>query len=162
MTAPTIRTPRAHEAEALASLHLRTWAETYAGQFPPDAWNDEARAARVRLWTAICEAPRPTDSFAVAELDGEVVGFAGVGADLDPAAPRPHQLWFIYLLASAQGQGTGQVLLDEVLGERPASLWVLERNPRAVAFYDRNGFLADGTRHPSGYDAAGDELRMVR
>jgi len=28
----------------------------------------------------------------------------------------------------------------------PAQLWVLEENPRARRFYERNGFLADGAR----------------
>lgn len=28
----------------------------------------------------------------------------------------------------------------------PAQLWVLEENPRARRFYERNGFIADGAR----------------
>lgn len=47
--------------------------------------------------------------------------------------------------ASAYGSGLGLRLLDAAIGDRPASLWVLERNPRARAFYERNGFAPDGT-----------------
>lgn len=157
-----IRPPRPDEAEPLADLHLTTWRETYADHFPPSAWGAEAREARVQLWTAICSAPRPDSRTAVAELDGRVVGFAHAGRNVDDPPPRERQLWFIYLLASAQGSGAGQALLDEVLGDDPASLWVLEANPRARAFYVKNAFAPDGARQPSGFDGAPDEIRMVR
>jgi GNAT superfamily N-acetyltransferase len=81
---------------------------------------------------------------------------------VDDPPPRERQLWFIYLLASAQGSGAGQALLDDVLGDEPASLWVFEANPRARAFYAKNGFVPDGARQPSGFDGAPDEIRMVR
>ncbi|MBW4094276.1 MAG: GNAT family N-acetyltransferase [Acidobacteria bacterium] len=162
MSSFAIRPPREAEWETLADLHLATWQETYAGQFPESEWGPEARARRIRMWKAICTDPRPGDSFAVAERGGQVVGLAGAGASQDRPAPRATQLWFIYLLASDQGSGAGQQLLETVLASSPASLWVLENNPRAVAFYTRNGFLPDGTRKPSGVETAGDEIRMVR
>ncbi|GAA1864766.1 GNAT family N-acetyltransferase [Paeniglutamicibacter psychrophenolicus] len=162
MTPTRIRSPRPEDAAALAELHLETWAETYAGVFPESAWGEEARTGRIRMWNSICTAPRPGDSFALAERDGRLVGLAGAGASQDAPAPQERQLWFIYLLASEHGSGTGQGLLDAVLGKDPASLWVLEANARAVAFYARNGFVPDGTRKPSGYEGAGDEIRMVR
>lgn len=38
------------------------------------------------------------------------------------------------------------MLLDEVVGDRPCHLWVLEDNAQARTFYARNGFDPDGTR----------------
>lgn len=157
-----IRAPRPDEAEALADLHLRTWAETYADKFPPSAWGDEARANRLRMWHAICSAPRTDWRTAVAEIEGAVVGIAHTANDPDAPPLRERQLWFIYLLVSAQGSGAGQALLDEVLGDDSASLWVLEDNPRARAFYARNGFAPDGARQPSGFESGGDEIRLMR
>ncbi len=157
-----IRPPRLDEAETIAELHLRTWEETYADVFPVSAWDVEARKARLKMWRAICTSPRPGDRFAVAERDGELVGFAGCGASTDAPPVRDRHLYFIYLLASEQGSGAGQALLDEVLGDAPASLWVLESNARAQAFYARNGFALDGYRQPTGFDTGGDEVRMVR
>lgn len=162
MSGYLIRSPRVGEAETIADVHLRTWEETYAGRFPPTAWNREARTSRIAMWEAICSSPREGDRFAVAELGREVVGFAGVGPSQDSPAPREKQLWFLYLLKSAHDTGGGQALLDEVLGDAPASLWVLDENPRAKAFYARNGFAPDGFQRPSGYDQAGDEIRMLR
>lgn len=158
----SIRRPRPDEAEALADLHLRSWEETYAGQFPPSAWGADARAQRITMWTALCTEARPEWRTAVAELDGEVVGIAHSGRNVDGDAPRDRQLWLIYVLAAAQGSGAGQALLDEVLGDEPASLWVLDGNVRARAFYERNGFRVDGTTKPTGFETGGDELRMVR
>jgi ribosomal protein S18 acetylase RimI-like enzyme len=162
MSVITIRPPRPDEADALAELHLRTWAETYVDWFPPSEWGDEARVERLAMWTRLCGNSAPDARVAVAELDGETVGLAAVGASLDEFPVRGRHLWFIYVLASAQGSGAGQALLDEVLGDDPASLWVLEPNARARAFYARNGFVADGAREPTGIKDAPDEIRMVR
>ncbi|MGP5049640.1 GNAT family N-acetyltransferase [Glutamicibacter ardleyensis] len=162
MTTYSIRGPREDEWETLADLHLRTWQETYSGKFPESEWGPNARIARIGMWKAICSAPRPGDRFAVAERDGLLVGLAGAGASQDDPAPRTTQLWFIYLLSSEQGTGAGQELLDNVLGTSPSSLWVLEENPRAISFYNRNGFHSDGSRKPTGFEAAGDEIRMIR
>ena len=108
----TIRPPRSGEADALADLHLRTWEETYAGIFPPSAWNDEARAGRVRQWSALCGTPRPGWRTAVAEVDGSPVGIAHTELDAGENPPRERVLAFIYLLVEAQGSGAGQALLD--------------------------------------------------
>lgn len=51
----------------------------------------------------------------------------------------------LYVLESAHGTGVGQMLLDAALRDRPASLSVAADNPRAHAFYRRNGFRPDGT-----------------
>ncbi len=157
-----IRAPRPDEAEAIADLHLRTWSEAYEGKFPPSAWGIEARVQRLAMWESICREPGPRFRAAVVESSGELIGFAGVGQSMDEPPPREKQLWFIYLLERAHGSGAAQSLLDDVLGDDPASLWVLADNPRARAFYRRNGFREDGTSHPTGYADAGDEIRMLR
>lgn len=162
MTEFLIRAPHLDEAEELADLHSLTWKETYGGVFPPSAWGEEARRRRLGMWDAICSRLRPSDRFAVAERDGKPVGFAGSGASTDDPPVRERHLFFIYLLESEQGRGAGQALIDAVLSDGPASLWVLEGNPRARAFYERNGFVLDGARQATGFDTGGEEVRMVR
>jgi GNAT superfamily N-acetyltransferase len=68
----------------------------------------------------------------------------------------------IYQYARAHGTGTGQALLEAAVGDRPAYLWTAEDNPRALAFYTRNGFIPDGTRKiiPDWENMAA--IRMVR
>lgn len=157
-----IRAPRADEAEALAELHGETWRETYRGIFPESAWGEEAHAQRVSMWSAICGHPMPSNRFAVAERAGTLIGLAGVGPSLDTPPVRAHELHFIYLRAHEHGSGAGQALLDAVLGDEPASLWVVEHNSRAQAFYARNGFVRDGARQATGFDSGGEAIRMVR
>ena len=50
----------------------------------------------------------------------------------------------IYTLEWVHGRGAGQLLLDAVIGSKSAFLWVLADNPRAHAFYAKNGFALDG------------------
>src|SRR5699024_7805448 len=42
--------------------------------------------------------------------------------------------------------GLARALVDALLGDAPASLWVAEDNPRARRFYEKLGFAADGAR----------------
>lgn len=54
------------------------------------------------------------------------------------------QLNHLYLRREAHGTGLAQAMLDLALPNRqPAHLWVLIGNPRAEAFYRRNGFRAE-------------------
>jgi ribosomal protein S18 acetylase RimI-like enzyme len=76
--------------------------------------------------------------------------------------PRDRQLYAIYVSASHYGAGVGQALLDEALPEGPAMLWVAKQNPRATAFYRRNGFRFDGTEQSDPYAPAITDVRMVR
>ena len=64
-----------------------------------------------------------------------------------PDAPRDLELESLYVLASRHGSGAGQSLLDAVISDRPAYLWVADNNPRARAFYTRNG--SSRTVHPN-------------
>jgi len=53
-------------------------------------------------------------------------------------------------------------MLDAVLRDDPAQLWVLRGNIRAIAFYERNGFVADGTEFIDPAEPNLVELRMIR
>ena len=96
----------------------------------------------------------PRNTFLVAEADGEPAGYAKLRAGApDPAVrgPRPVELERIY--AARPGGGIGVVLLRACLGAAAAAghetMWlgVWEENPRAIAFYRREGFTDVGT-HP--------------
>ncbi|WIB67807.1 GNAT family N-acetyltransferase [Curtobacterium sp. MCBD17_035] len=175
-----VRTATAADARGIATVHAVSWRETYAhlvdGEEHP-AFQIEPRVAR---W----EQNLASGSFGtvVAVVDGAVVGFAttaDLGAPDQPAehdqpaeqrteattahpsaAHRPTELTMLYVLAAAHGTGIGQALLDAALADRPASLWVAADNPRAQAFYRRNGFRTDGTT--GAFPPIGATVRMVR
>ncbi|WP_242616285.1 GNAT family N-acetyltransferase [Microterricola gilva] len=83
----------------------------------------------------------------VARTGDEPIGFAMAGPRLESDVqklPGERQLYSLYLLANWHGSGAGQALLDAVLNGQPAVLWVAQENPRAIAFYRRNGFEFTG------------------
>lgn len=97
------------------------------------------------------------------QQDGDIVGLAHAQVSDDPAAPTPLELSMIYLLDRAKGSGIADRLMEMTIGDAPAFLWVLEGNDRAIAFYERHGFRADGTTQElTGLLAGHRERRMVR
>ncbi|MCY1227884.1 hypothetical protein D9M72_401750 [compost metagenome] len=54
------------------------------------------------------------------------------------------QLYPLYTYAGFHGSGVGTALLAAVIDDNaPAALWVAHPNPRAQAFYRKNGFVTD-------------------
>jgi GNAT superfamily N-acetyltransferase len=93
----------------------------------------------------------------------EIVGFADAGPGRDEDRPQELELFSIYTLSRTYGTGLGAALLKAAIGESSAYLWVLEANPRAQAFYSKNGFHPDGKRKllpPDWHELP--EIRMVR
>ena len=111
------------------------------------------------------KSPGLTQSCDVVHGDGRIIGFAFAGPAFDPEArevPRELQVYNLYVTAAHHGTGAGQALLDAVIGARPAMLWVAKANPRAVAFYRRNGFEFDGTEQRDAAAPTITDARMVR
>jgi ribosomal protein S18 acetylase RimI-like enzyme len=142
-TAPVaVRAAVPEDAEAIATVHVQAWQEAYAHLLPAAFLAALDPRDRLERWRRIID--DPTVTVRVAEADAAVVGWATAGPGREADADRPLELEGIYVLAAAHGSGAGQGLLDAVLGDRPAFLWVAEHNPRAEAFYRRNGFRRDG------------------
>ena len=95
--------------------------------------------------------------------DSQVVGVAQARVTDDDAAPTPLELHLLYLLDVAKGSGIADRLLEITIGDAPAHLWVLEGNDRAIAFYQRHGFVLDGVRRRlEGALSEHHNVRMVR
>jgi GNAT superfamily N-acetyltransferase len=135
-----IREATERDLVAVARVHLETVVPAYAGIFPPDAPAPTLDGLQPG-WERILEAPRKTTF--VAELAGEVVGTAVVcpAPDTDDIG----ELRRLHVLPAHWGHGIGSALHDlavQTLAERfaRAELWVLERNTRARAMYERRGW----------------------
>lgn len=166
-TAYLVREPRPEDVEGFAALHVRIWAETYRGIMDDEVVDglsvDDFRPRWYAVTRAYAEGTVPDDGRAirVALLEDEPVGFLMVGPGMDEDAPAPSQVWSLNVAPEHQGTGIAQRLLDETLGQGPAYLWVALGNGRAVRFYERNGFVLDGTRSVQQDDGVA-EVRMVR
>jgi len=103
---------------------------------------------------------RVEDAGAMAERDGAVIGVAMAGPPDPPEPGWSVHLYVLYVLAADHGSGAGAALLDAVLGpHESAALWVADPNPRAHAFYRKQGFVPDGAMQ---VDDGVREIRMVR
>ncbi len=156
----SVRRATVDDVDAISRVHYRTHVETYSGHFPPEVIEGNPPERRARMWSHIIGEQR--GDVWVAELDNEIVGFAHTGTPRDEDPPRDLELSTIYLLAAHHGSGLGQSLLDAVLGDRPATLWVLAENPRAIAFYRKNGFKLDGAEKIDPDYGNIREVRLVR
>ncbi|MGI9824615.1 N-acetyltransferase family protein [Agromyces sp. Marseille-Q5079] len=163
MDAPvTVRAARVEDVPAMARVLVRSWQETYRGLMPDRVLDDPGFVgARERFWTAALVDERyRANTVAVAERDGAVIGVAMAGPPETPGPASDLHLFVLYVLAEAHGTGAGAALLNAVIGtDRSASLWVADPNPRAQAFYRKNGFVPDGTVQ---VDDGVREIRMVR
>lgn len=155
-----IRPARMADAEALAFVNVTAWRDTYRDVLSAEFLAALSIEERVDSWRRALERARVPAM--VTEVDGEVRGYAVAGPPNSEEAPRDLQLYMIYQLASEHGTGSGQALLEAAIGDRPAFLWVAERNPRAIAFYRRNGFEPDGLRDLAEQWENLAEIRMVR
>ncbi|MFC4555957.1 GNAT family N-acetyltransferase [Georgenia faecalis] len=145
MTAPhaRIRPATADDAAGLAALQATCWRQTYAGTVPEHVLADRERTG-LEWWQRRLADPGGASTW-VATRAGELLGFA-VAEAVGPGDVRPLRLRALYVLAQEHGTGLGQALLDTAVGDAPCFLWVAEENPRAHAFYRRNGFEPDGAR----------------
>lgn len=174
-----IRSPLPEDVAALGALHCRVWQEAYVGLMDETAFAELTPQRFARGWerrlVSVNGVP-PTDQdsnllqdgcsargerVAVAEHGGDLVGFISIGPARDEDGPSDTQLWAINVVSEHLGTGLAQRLMDEVLGDGPAYLWVADGNDRAIRFYLRNGFRLDGATATDRNDGLV-ELRMVR
>lgn len=152
--AVTIRRATDDDAAALAEFGRRTFEET----FGPD--NDPGNLA---IYVAraygparqLAEIRDPDGITLISEHQGVIAGYAQVHR-LNPAAcvtdPHPVELRRFYVDRPFQGRGLARrqmrAVLDaaRALGGETVWLAVWERNPRAMAFYNKCGFRDVGAQ----------------
>jgi GNAT superfamily N-acetyltransferase len=144
----TVRRATPADARSIADVHVRTWQAAYRHAFPAEVLDGLSVDERESQWREILEtSPGPVW---VAEDDSRVLGFAGAGASRTEEDVA--ELYAIYVLPDAWGSGTAHGLMHAVVDwfiaeeYTTAMLWVLDDNPRARRFYEREGWRRDGER----------------
>jgi ribosomal protein S18 acetylase RimI-like enzyme len=151
------------DAEALGVLHVQVWRDTYA---------DCMRSAfleslDVRKWISDWVQLLSSDDYrkTIVALDAQsgdvMIGFASAGPSRDADLCATSELYVLNTDARCHGSGVAGRLLESVLLNRPASLWVVEQNERAQAFYRKHGFHVEGTKKWDEESGVSD-IRMVR
>jgi ribosomal protein S18 acetylase RimI-like enzyme len=157
-----VRPARVVDADEVGLVHVQVWREAYAGHMPADYLEGLDPMKSAARWKLRFEMDEPDGTVLVATgPDGEIVGFAAAGPTRDGDAPTDWELYAINVLADHYGTGVADQLIIAALAERSATLWVLNDNARAEAFYRRHGFSVEGaTKLHDGTGAS--EMRMVR
>lgn len=146
------RAPRPEDAPALGRLHAAAWQEAYQGRMPAQVLERATPENRTAMWERMIAAgTNPREHTVVAEVDGEVAGFAYTGPCRDEGAPGGlGELFSINVAPKWWSRGVGRLLLgvaEDALsaeGFDESVLWVLPSNIRARRFYEVNGWTADG------------------
>lgn len=164
-----VRAATPDDALALANAQVAAWKDTYRGPVLGeflDRLTGEQWAPRHRGRIEDEDSP---SSYLVAELDGEVRGFASFGPARPPEPSTSGEIYAVYVDPPAIGGGVGYALLAasaEALrgqGYREIMLWVMAGNDRAIRFYERQGMRHDGTLKHDVIDGVGewDDLRYA-
>lgn len=145
----TYRAPRVEEAAALSFLGRNSFVETFGHLYrPEDLESFVSNAYAVEVISRQVSSPRFL--FRVAEEDGQMVGYCKLGLDVsldyDPGDRKVVELRQLYLMATHQGAGIAQKLMDWAIAVSEAcnademllSVWA--ENARAQRFYHRYGF----------------------
>lgn len=133
------------DADDLARVHIKAWRETYACLLPAGyltAMNAKVHARRFRLHLARA---RPGEVVLAAEGPGGLVGYCAGAIPLGQGAGEDAEIFTLYLLRATQHVGLGRRLFAATArvlaaqGATSLTLWVLNGNRPARAFYARNG-----------------------
>lgn len=149
-----IRLATPADAARLADVAARTFTEKWTPHNTPE---DMATYLAATFGEAIqrAELQDPASTYLLAEIDGEVVGYARLHAGPAPACvsgPAPLELERLYVLAAWHGHRVGAALMTEVFAEArrqgARTLWlgVWPENHQARRFYEARGFRKVGTK----------------
>ena len=145
-----IRRATAQDTRAVANIHVESWNVAYRGIMPDEAIARTDLAYRTKFWgERIADPEWPV--FVIDE-GGKSVAFCQMiptrDSGDDPA--RVGHITSLHVLPPLRGRGHGRALVDHVLTEfrrrgfTEVTLWVLEENRAARAFYEKYGFEHDG------------------
>jgi GNAT superfamily N-acetyltransferase len=163
-----IRAADPRDALAVARVHVHAWQVAYRGLLPDeylDGLKAEDRAAHYDFTHADPCVPYTL----IAEIDGNILGFASTMPARDEDRLEHGELCALYVSPQQWGRGIGVALIEAARGYlaaqgfRAASLWVLRNNARAERFYGRDGWLADGaTKADRVWGVDVEEIRYCR
>lgn len=161
-------------------MHIAAWRSAYAGLLDPAILDGLDLGRKTTMWASFITRSlqglpphgydEPAHRLLVAEDDERILGWATFGPGRDEGHSHRGELAGLYAHPSEWSHGVGHALItrvDEELragGFADAYLWVLAGNERAIGFYERHGWLADGgEKYGDAGGATGlQELRHVR
>ena len=145
-----VRTAVGADARGIAEVHVRSWQAAYRGQIPDSVLAGLSVNGRTEWWAQTLG--NATNRILVAVEAGMIVAFVNFGPVRDGDVDRDSvgEVYAIYCLAEFWDRGLGRKLMEVAvaslrdLNYAAVKVWVLDTNSRAIAFYRKLGFSADG------------------
>lgn len=140
------------DALAMSKIHKAAWQAAYRGLLPEDYLSAIADDRWVGSFEKVLN--ENTTQAWLLKVKGQTVACAFAGPSRYGGYEGSLELISIYCLPEYWGTGMGSRLFQCVLDYATKNqyiqigLWVLEGNERAIAFYERLGFQADGATMP--------------
>lgn len=150
MSEITIAKAGTAEATLLQQIGRQTFYETFAASNTEENMNQYLEEG-FSLEKVTTELENPEASFYFAWLDGQVIGYLKLNfgaAQTELKDDQAVEIERIYVLRDFHGKKVGQLLFEKALEiaheVRASFVWlgVWEENPRAIRFYEKNGFVA--------------------
>lgn len=140
-----IRQVKPTELVELQLISQRTFSETFAKDNTPEDMECYLEE-KLSIDELSREYADPCSTFYFAVYGDEIIGYLKVNQTLDEL-----EIERIYVLQEFHGLGIGQLILDKAIelakNANCQSIWlgVWEHNPRAIRFYEKNGFIPYGS-----------------
>ena len=133
----------------LQNVGRRTFYETYSNENTEEDM-DKYLAENFSIELLSNELCNPSSEFYLARIEKEVVGYLKLNFGQAQTGKDNHdgvEIERIYVLKQYHGKKVGQVLYSKAMeiakrrNSRYVWLGVWEKNPRAIRFYEKNGFI---------------------
>ena len=108
-----VREANLTDAEALATISVRTWQRAYQGLLPQEYLDSLDVAANHRSWQRrLGHDEHPAGTLVFEQDTGEVTGFIHVSPSRDADAPAAAEVTAIYVAPEQWGRGRGRALMQ--------------------------------------------------
>lgn len=147
----TIRKAVPDDAHDYSDAHIASWRYAYKGIVPDDYLDNlsvEVRTERFRQ--SFAESTNML--YLCAVYEEKIVGILIINPSRDEDLPDAGEVSAIYLRPEYIGKGFGRMMMDYAVetlhqqGFDSIIVWALEDNARACRFYEKCGYVADGTK----------------
>lgn len=164
----SIRAATPADARGIAGTHVAAWKIGYRELLPQAVLDAQSIEEREATWLGFLTDDANDVRTLVAEDSGDITGFIsiiGVARDED-ARPGTAEIPALYVHPLRWRNGIGLELMLVALSALRAAdvidvtLWVIEDNERARAFYARCGFTPDGARKRNQFGVTEVRLRL--
>ena len=146
-----IRKALIEDAYERAVCHVSSWRSAYKGIVPDEYLDNLSVENRAEKFKRQLQ-ELTNVLFYNAVYENKIIGLLGIWKSSGEDKPNTGEIGGIYLIEEFWGKGYGREMMNfaintlKNMGYNEINLWVLEDNIRARKFYEKCGYVFDGTK----------------